>query len=186
MPGGFVVNPPEFIRAKVAAQIPDLPMEHFDRIGAMYNVERGHRRQPQAGVRDVLQTISEQAFELYIALGNLSEEAGDELFAAALSHGRPRLQQEAEFALQMLTGAARDALAQVSRPHAGAPVKAERAMVLRLAGLLESIGRSADKRPTGDLVFLTRCVFDSYSVPIKDAVTPVRDALATIAQNRAD
>lgn len=182
MPGGPVLNPPEPIRASVKQHLPRLPIEHFDRIGSIYNTMRTYRAVPPAKVRDTLQRIAEKAGALYIELGSLSEEAADALWHAAYQRGRPELQEEAEFALRMLMGVGRDAALDQGAPAAGAPPGARRAMVLSLANLLEEHGMEANAKPNGDLVFLTRSILEGYDEQVADVRKLVADALETIPE----
>jgi hypothetical protein len=181
MPGGVVVNPPELVRASVRKHLPQLPIEHFDRIGSIYNTMRHYRPEPPAKVRDALQKIAEKAADLYIDLGKLSEEAADALWHAAYARGRPAIQQEVELGLQMLMGIGRDGALAQGAPSAGAPTGARRAMVLSLANLLEAHGLAVDAKPKGNLVFLTSSILEAYDEQVADVRKLVADALETIA-----
>lgn len=183
MPGGVVVNPPEHIRAAVKRQIPELPIERFDRIGSIYNTERTYEAQRPAGVRDATEAIGDKAADLYVRLAELSEEANDALWHAAYQRGRPNLKEEADLILQMLMGIGRDAALNVGQTPPGAQAGAKRGMVVGLACLLKSVGLDADARPSGNLVFLTRSILEAYGETHSNVPKLVRDALKTIDQN---
>ena len=177
MPGGVMepLQPPQ--RDKIARRLPDLPLDELDAIGGMYRIERDHDAEPASDVKTRLSAINAKCVALELAL-HVSEEVGDALSEASHECGRRYdFWRQAQLEVQRLAQIARVAHNTVELRE-GRPSNARKALVLRLASVLEASGREVGERPNGDLCFLTAEVLQSYGETVASARSIVRGALA--------
>jgi hypothetical protein len=175
-----MITPKEAARASVRKELPQFPLDLFDRIASMYNTERDHKASTPAQIRDRMKLIEESAAKLYQQLTTLTQEQGDELFSAACLQGTPSLLDEARASLSQLRAASRRAVTDLGPVSVGADPRARTVMIRRLAFHLGELGLPVNTRSKGELVFLTGCVLEGYDEHVSDLRKLVVSALEGI------